>query len=132
MKNFKILWIILFGFLTSTLFAQDSKGTDFWLMFPGNLSTPAAIPLYITSDVNTSGTVSVPGSAWSMNFNVTAGTITTVNLPTGVEVTSSDVVTSEGIHVVANDEVTVTVSAHEHSQQMHFWDFQQMPLARTI
>ena len=107
MKNFKILWIILFGFLTSTLFAQDSKGTDFWVMFPGNLSTPTSIPLLITSDVNTSGTVSIPGSAWSMNFNVVAGTITTVNLPTGTEVTVSDAVTNEGVHIVANDEVTV-------------------------
>ena len=34
----------------------DSKGTDFWLMFNGNFSTPE-LTLFITGDTTTSGTV---------------------------------------------------------------------------
>ena len=94
---------LLFGFHT---YAQDSQGDDFWVMFPGNLGT-ATLPLYITSGVNTSGTVSIPGLSFTTNFNVTAGVITTVNLPTTASVTSSDVVQSKGIHIVANDDITV-------------------------
>ena len=35
---------------------QDSKGTDFWLMFNENFSSPV-LTLFITGDTNTTGTV---------------------------------------------------------------------------
>ena len=60
------LFTFLFG-LTSKSLGQslDSKGTDFWLTFPGNYSSAGALPtsayFYITSEVNTSGEVSIPG-----------------------------------------------------------------------
>lgn len=86
--------------------AQDSKGTDFWLMFTANLSAPA-MSLFITGDIATNGVVSVPGAAFSTPFSVTPGTVTTVVIPAGAHVTALDTVTSQGINVVANAEVTV-------------------------
>lgn len=84
----------------------DNKGVDFWLMFNSNYSTPS-LKLFLTSDVNTSGTVEVPGLAFSTAFTVTANTVTTVDLPSSAQVTSSDLVENKGVHVTAVDEVVV-------------------------
>src|SRR5688572_557928 len=86
--------------------APDSKGTDHWLMFNANFS-PATLSLFLTSDVNTTGTVAMPGLGFSASFTVTAGTVTTVALPVGAEVTTSDAVETKGVHVTSAAEVTV-------------------------
>lgn len=86
--------------------AADSKGTDFWLMFNANFSTPE-LRLFITGDTATNGVVSVPGLGFSVPFSLVPGVVTTVAVPAGAEVTALDTVTNQGIHVVANAEVTV-------------------------
>ncbi|MFT3947308.1 MAG: Ig-like domain-containing protein [Agriterribacter sp.] len=98
-----------FALVTYTASAQapDSKGTDFWLTFPGNYN-PGALTLFISGDENTTGTVTVPGTGFSTNFTVVAGTVTSVVLPTGqLELNQSDVIEKKGIHVVAGKEVTI-------------------------
>ena len=98
--------LLLFG---TNAFAQqqpDNKGTEFWLMFPGNF-TPATLQLFITSDFTTTGTVDIPGLSFSTDFSVTPGAITTVTLPDTAAVNSSDVVTNQGINVQAAEEITV-------------------------
>ena len=84
----------------------DSKGTDFWLMFDGNLDTPE-LTLFITGDTATSGTVSIPGLAFTSPFTVTPGTVTSVTIPSSAQVTTSDLTENLGIHVVSATEVTV-------------------------
>ena len=84
----------------------DSQGTDFWLMFLENYYQEN-IYLDITSGVNATGTVSVPGLAFSTPFNVTANTVTRVNLPISAMVTVTGTVQSKGIHVVSDFEVSV-------------------------
>lgn len=86
--------------------AQDSKGSEFWLAFPGNLGTPT-LSLFITGDTATNGTVAVPGLAFSSPFSVTPGTVTTVVIPSGTQIISTDTVESLGVHVTAAAEVTV-------------------------
>ncbi|MFZ1460889.1 MAG: hypothetical protein WAU38_08825, partial [Ignavibacteria bacterium] len=44
--------------------ALDSKGTNFWLMFDVNHTGNPTLSLFITSDVNTSGVVDIPGLAY--------------------------------------------------------------------
>ena len=84
----------------------DSKGTDFWVMFKQNLGG-VEINLFITGDITTTGTVEVPGLAFSTTFSVTPGTVTTVPLPSTAITTLVDTVQDLGIHIVAQDEVTV-------------------------
>lgn len=48
----------------SALAALDSKGTEFWLMFNENAGIPT-LSLFITGDVATTGTVSIPGLPFS-------------------------------------------------------------------
>lgn len=101
-------WMALLASLafTPAMAAPDSKGTDFWLMFNANLSPPT-MSLFITGDTATTGTVSVPGAAFSTAFSVTPGTVTTVVLPAGAHVTAVDSVTNQGVRVQAGAEVTV-------------------------
>jgi hypothetical protein len=85
---------------------EDSKGTDFWLMFNQNFSTPE-LTLFITGKTSTTGTVEIPGLGFSEPFSVVPGTVTPVSLPPGAAVTGIDTVSDLGVHVTALQEVTV-------------------------
>lgn len=88
--------------------AIDNKGTEFWLMMEQNFDTYVdGLYLDITSDVSTSGNVSIPGLSFSQDFTTTPGEITRITLPDGCQVITSETIESKGIHVVAEDEVTV-------------------------
>ncbi|MBK9405615.1 MAG: T9SS type A sorting domain-containing protein [Ignavibacteria bacterium] len=87
--------------------ALDSKGTNFWLMFDVNHTGNPTLSLFITSDVNTSGVVDIPGLAYNAPFTVTANTVTTVSIPVAASNHTSDVVDYKGIHVTSLQEVTV-------------------------
>ena len=95
-----------FGLTGNARAAQDSKGTDFWLVFMQNYSGTPNLQLFITSDVDTNGTAGIPGLAWSQGFTVTANTTTTLNIPTGAMLSATGI-HNKGIHVTAEDEVTV-------------------------
>jgi len=87
--------------------ALDSKGTEFWIMFPSNYQASTTLTLFITGETNTSGTVSIPGLGFSTSFSVTAGVVTSVNIPANAQATGSDAIESKGIRIVSNAEVTV-------------------------
>ena len=85
----------------------DSKGTDHWLAFTPNFGTPE-LTLFITGDRSTTGTVEVGGIGYSASFSVTAGDVTTVQLPEdALAPSTSDGVHQRSVHVTAQDEVTV-------------------------
>jgi hypothetical protein len=95
--------------LNSMCFAQsdDSKGTDFWLMFNTNYIGEPALTLFITSSVNTSGTVSAPGLGFSIPFTVTAYSVTSVSIPVQAGIHLNDAIGNNGIHVTALQDVSV-------------------------
>ena len=103
---FVFVFFLLFAITASPASAQDSKGVDFWLTFPGNLGA-GELSLFITGDTATSGTVSITGLSFTAPFTVTPGTVTTVGLPSSAELQSSDAIQDLGIHVTANAEVAV-------------------------
>ena len=63
--------------------------------------------LFITGPTATTGTVAAPGVAFSAPFTVTPGTVTSVVVPSSLDIQASDTVENKGIHVTANAEVTV-------------------------
>jgi YD repeat-containing protein len=89
--------------------APDSRGTDFWLAFPENASDfgDLTLRLFVTGEMDTTGTVTIPGIGFSSSFSVTAGTATTVEVPVTAELRGSSTVENKGIHVTAEHEVTV-------------------------
>lgn len=108
-----IISLLCFGLISFTLLnsvasaAPDNMGTDFWLAFPRDQVGAQQIKLYITAGVDTTGMVTISGLGFSEVFVVTAGDITSVDLPTAVVLTQSDGVENLGIHVTSVDEVTV-------------------------
>ncbi len=105
---FLIFFILL---LNDVTFSQviPTKGKDFWLGFPYNPQFyTRRCEVFITSTVNTSGTIAIPKQAWSQPFTVLANQTTTITLSIPqVEHTTSDVVENKGVQITSLDTVSV-------------------------
>lgn len=109
--------------------SQDfsNKGRDFWIgygnhvrMFDPRLIPPATtcytsgnsqncpekMQVYITSDVNTTGSVEIPAIGFSQPFTVTANQITTIDIPRSAALPDEGLY-STGIHVTAAAPIVV-------------------------
>jgi hypothetical protein len=88
----KYLLLYLFCMLSACFAsAQDfsNKGTDFWLVYSGHIDgLGSRMALYITSNVNTTGTVSVNGI--STKFTVTANQVSVVQLTSSTSPSNAD------------------------------------------
>jgi pimeloyl-ACP methyl ester carboxylesterase len=85
----------------------DSKGTEFWLTMMRNHNTSwPTLYLDITSVEGTTGSVEIAGIGYYQTFSVVANSITRVNLPAAAMVANDEIV-NKGIHVLAENEVTV-------------------------
>ncbi len=104
---------LLAGFVlvlaTNGLYAQqlDSKGTEFWLGFPGNYDLTGTVNFSVSSDVATTGMWEIPGLGLSDTFSVAPGVITQIPIPNSAQVTTTDGVTNQGIRITSLAEVTV-------------------------
>ncbi len=89
----------------------SNAGKEFWLGFPTNCGEcgGAQQSLYLTGSTATTGTVSVPGEAFSEAFSVTPGKVTRVVLPSGTEMSGAATNGSEekAVHVTAGAPVVV-------------------------
>jgi hypothetical protein len=88
----------------------STRGRDFWLGFMSNFpgqATNLSLTVNITSDVATSGTVSIPALGWSKPFTIAAGGSALVDIPKTAYSEDSEKVLAEGVHVVADDSVSV-------------------------
>jgi gliding motility-associated-like protein len=99
--------------LSLSLTAQDfsNKGKDFWIgygnhvrMFTG--SPAEKMQLYITSDVATTGQVTIASIGFSQSFTVVANQITTIDIPRSAALLD-DGLYNHGIHVTADKPVVV-------------------------
>ncbi len=100
---------LMIAFLVGTLSsvqAQDSKGTEFWICIPGNFTSVNA-ELYITSTQASTVTVDIPGLGFNTVVVVPPGGLQTISLPTTAQVQSQFTVDNKGIHITATTEVTV-------------------------
>jgi len=99
--------------LARTLTAQDfsNKGKDFWIGYGNHVrmftGTPAEkMQLYITSDVATTGQVTIASIGFAQSFTVTANQITTIDIPRTAALLD-DGLYNHGIHVTADKPVVV-------------------------
>jgi protocatechuate 3,4-dioxygenase beta subunit len=114
MKNpYRILSYIFLLFALQTIDAHgqsetpDNKGTEFWLMFNRNIDNIGInLDLFITGDNTTSGQVILPNGT-VLDFSVTPGEVTTVNIPSSLIATLPDGIDKRGIHIISEEEVTV-------------------------
>ena len=116
-KSLKIV-VILFTFMglsvSSNAQSKSNKGKEFWVGFMFHYEgSSAGHSLYITSDSNTSGTVSVPGQSWSQTFTVTSNNLTIVTIPSSVAYNGcSNCTTTKGVKIVSDD--NIVVYAHQY------------------
>ncbi|MGZ5281101.1 MAG: Ig-like domain-containing protein [Bacteroidia bacterium] len=105
LKSLVIVLITVFSVNISRAQQPDTKGTDFWLAFPGNYGGYSSLYFYISGETATTGTVTASG--FSDTFSVTPGTVTIVSVPTSFNISSHNLVETKGIHITANDEITI-------------------------
>jgi gliding motility-associated-like protein len=116
----KLNLTVRLSLLTLSLFfagfasAQDvipTKGKEFWVGFMENYEVEEwqeSLDLFIVSDQNTTGTVSIPLQGWSQDFAVVANVTTTVSIPNDIaEHFTFQVVEDKGIYVETQDTVAV-------------------------
>ena len=117
-----LLFSFIFLLLSHLSFSQDfsNKGKDFWIPYPEHIDgTASTMGLYITSDVNTSGTIYVGATA--VPFSVTANSVAPkfIGLTAPVISTNTNVylggfqdnvISGKGIHVISS--LPVVVFAH--------------------
>jgi len=118
------LFAMLLLFWSTTLRAQkdsqpdfqDSRGKEFWLAFPQNAivegSRTLGLKLFITSDHETNGVVSIPGLAERIPFHLHASDIDTIDIDTVVELRTSELVQQLGVHVEADNDCAVFGLSH--------------------
>jgi len=89
--------------------AVSSLGTDFWFGFMNGFSpTSDTLKVMISARSTTSGTISIPSVGYSQPFTVAAFSTTSINVPPfQAQVNTSEIIDSLGIHLVANDTVSV-------------------------
>ncbi len=87
---------------------STSVGTEFWTGYMDHYNgTGSTMDLYITSDYNTSGTITIAdGSFSAINFNVTAKKITIIQVPPAAFL-GQDGVFNKGIHITAIKPIAV-------------------------
>lgn len=111
--NFFVATIAMFITITNAGHARTTKGTEFWIGFMENLTLsfngPPQFTLNITSDVATSGVLTVPYTGYSQTFTVAPSQVTQVTLPQGIYYPQGDeTVANNGIKITANDPIEVT------------------------
>lgn len=104
------LFILLIFGLYSTGQDFSNKGKEFWLgygnhqqMYAGNQQ---GMDVYITSDVNTTAVVEIPGTGFSQNVTVTANQVISVTIPQNA-ILNAEGKENKGIHVKADKPVVV-------------------------
>ena len=115
MQNGKFCYLTLLFFIAYlNAFTQDfsNKGKDFWVgygnhsrMFSSN-EDPEQMQVYITSDVNTTGTVEIPGVGFRTNFSIRANQITTIDIP------RTAALTDEGLYNTGSGKSSIGDSCH--------------------
>lgn len=115
MRNEKFWYFIFFLLIAPVIaFTQDysNKGKDFWIGYGNhvrmfdNVNDAEQMQVYITSDVNTTGSVDIPGIGFQTTFSVTANQVTTIDIPRTAALFDEGLYNT-GIHITAGLPVVV-------------------------
>ncbi len=96
------------SFSICELRGQSNEGKEFWLGFMEHRDVgDNDMVVMITSRVNTSGTLTIPGRDFIESFAVSANDVVVINLPSYAETIGSESISNNAINIVANDDISV-------------------------
>ncbi|WP_051160071.1 T9SS type A sorting domain-containing protein [Cyclobacterium qasimii] len=102
-----LLFVLPMSLVNAQNGVPDNKGKEFWLMFNRNLDNRGINPdLFITGDIATTGRVNLPNDV-QIDFSVVPGEITKIDLPISILAIEEEEISQKGIHIIAENEVTV-------------------------
>lgn len=103
-----ILNILTAAFIfSSSAFAEvDSRGKEFMFAFPQNY-TGGNLKLFITSEYNVKGTVSISSLNFFNEFELESNKIIEISLPSALEISSNNEIENKSIYIVSDQEITV-------------------------
>jgi len=109
----RLVFLAFLSLFFNVVFSQDftNKGKDFWIGYGNHVRMVQGSPsekmqLYITSDVNTTGNVSIASVGFNQSFSISANQITTVDIPRTAALIGEGLY-DHGIHVTAQSPVVV-------------------------
>lgn len=111
-KTALLIIALTFCCLYSYSQGSTSVGTEFWTGYMDHFSPPGTnggsqMDLYITSDYNTSGTITIADGSFSpIPFNVTAKKITVINIPANAFLGQAGTF-NKGIHITAIQPIAI-------------------------
>lgn len=96
---------------------QESRGREFWVAFPQNAilesdSKTLSLKLFITSDHETNGVVSIPGLGESTPFHLNPSEIREIDIDSVAQLLVSEQVQKLGVHIVADNDIAVFGLSH--------------------
>ena len=114
-RGLVLLLLLTLSFLTPTKGQQPgqqpltSEGKDFWLAFLENFNEGGIVlKVYITSEYNTNGTISIPLQSWTQAFSVSANQGIVIEVPYDLAYSANDeIIEQKGIHIIADHNITV-------------------------
>ena len=107
-KHSAIMLLMLCLALMSANAQITTKGKDFWFGFMENYNEDnLTLKVFISSENNASGIISIPQNNWTQNFTVTANQSTIIAIPNNVGHSKGAGAQKTAIHVTTDNEVNV-------------------------
>jgi len=110
-KGLVLSTLVIFSLIVTAQDVIPTKGKEFWAGFMENYEPQfsESLDLFITSDINTSGTVSIPLQGWEFDFTVNANQTTTVTVPNNLaeHVDENQIISQRGVFIETEDTVSV-------------------------
>lgn len=98
------------------LFSQTSStlGREFYFSYLPNTGVDESyeISVFLTSEVNSSGTIEVIGSDWSEEFTLIANNTLRIDIPAEFRLTAHEIIESKGVYVSTLADVTAYAYNH--------------------
>ena len=112
----KLYLFLFFSCLSSFSLAQSNEGTKFHFAFLEHIDVGRNnMVAMITSKFATNGVIEMPLLGWKQSFSVTANQVTIVTLPKTAETVGSEMVSSNGISI--SSEKNISVYMHQYYNQ---------------
>ena len=113
-KSFIVILCLISNLDISGQCYITSKGKEFWVGFlenyaaQGGLLGNDSLKIFVSSNINTSGTVTIPLQAFTISFTVAANTTVTIDIPFSLaQNDTSEIIEDKGVLVQTQDTVSV-------------------------